>query len=219
MGDFGKRGSSTGRSAPRQRASRGAAAPSAPAPEPEDLISRGDLKALENGRVPAWANMSRLKLLGSALILALIVLANAAANGPEVLRDIRYAGTWQVANDLRADHGTCKRYVFLVSSCSAEIRSQATEELVASTSFLMFFRNANGVEMIPMRSSGDPSAVGIEYAVSDLLINRALSLLGFTLFFGSISLAFLNCVCKGRYKDGPAYHALLQHLSLQTNPA
>ena len=58
------------------------------------------------------------------------------------------------------------------------------------------------------RSNVDASAVGIRYAVSDVLLNRSLSLLGITLFFGWIAGMFLDCVRKVRYKDGPGHEAV-----------
>jgi hypothetical protein len=82
----------------------------------------------------------------------------------------------------------------------------------------MFFRGGDGAEMIPVRSSVDASAVSIQYAVSDVLLNRALSLLGITLFFGWIAWMFLDCVRKGRYKDGPGHEAVRQYVALHSSP-
>ena len=55
--------------------------------------------------------------------------------------------------------------------------------------------------------------------MSDVLLNRALSLLGLTLFFGSLAWTFLDCVRKGRYQGGPAHEAVLQYVALRSNPA
>ena len=69
-----------------------------------------------------------------------------------------------------------------------------------------------------MRSSVDASAVGIQYAVSDVLLNRTLSLLGIALFFSWVAWTLLGNVRKGRYKDGPAYEAVMQYVALHSRP-
>jgi hypothetical protein len=78
----------------------------------------------------------------------------------------------------------------------------------------MFFRSGDGAEMIPVRSNADASAVGIQYAVSDVLLNRTLSLIGIILFFGWVAWMFLDCVRKGRYQDGPGHEAVRQYVAL-----
>jgi len=77
----------------------------------------------------------------------------------------------------------------------------------------MFFRSGDGAELIPVRSNVDGSAVGIQYAVSDVLFNRILSLLGITLFFFWIAWKFVDCIRKGRYKDGPGHEAIRQYVT------
>jgi hypothetical protein len=214
MGDFGKRTVNATQAPLVRHASGGVQS----TPAWSDQISKRDLKALEKGQLPAWTNMSRLKLLGMALFVVAMVLGALAIYGPELARDLRHAGTFRVADDLRATDGTCKRYVFLVSLCSVKIHSVTSERSPSSTEFLMFFRGGDGAAMIPVRSSVDASAVSIQYAVSDVLLNRTLSLLGITLFFGWIAWMFLDCVRKGRYKDGPGHEAIRQYVALHSSP-
>jgi len=216
MGEFGKRTVNATQGATLRHASD---APRLGTPVWSDQISRRDLKALEKGQLPAWTNMSRLKLLSFALFIAAMVLGAVAFYGPELARDLRYAGTFRVADDLRATEGACRRYVFLVTPCRAKIHSVRNEQSTNSTEFLMFFRGGDGVEMIPVRSSVDASAVGLQYAVSDVLLNRTLSLLGIILFFSWIAWTFLDGVRKGRYKDGPAYEAVRQYVAHHSRPA
>jgi hypothetical protein len=215
MGEFGKRTVNATAGASFRHASD---APRQSTPDWSDQLSRRDLKALEKGQLPAWANMSRLKLLGMAFFVAAMVVGAVALYGPEVVRDLRYAGTFRVADDLRATDGRCKRYVFLVTLCNAKIRSVRNEQSTSSTEFLMFFRSGDGEQLIPVRSTVDASAVGIQYAVSDVLLNRTLSFLGIILFFGWVAWMFLDCVRKGRYKDGPAYDAVMQYVALHSRP-
>jgi hypothetical protein len=216
MGDFGKRTVNATQGATLRHASD---APRQSAPVWSDQISSRDLKALEKGQLPAWTNMSRMKLLGMAFFVAAMVVGAVALYGPEVVRDLRYAGTFGVADDLRATEGRCKRYVFLVTLCNAKIQSVLNERSTSSTEFLMFFRSGDGEQLIPVRSTVDASAVGIQYAVSDVLLNRTLSLLGVILFFSWIVWLFLDLVRKGRYKDGPAYDAVMQYVALHSRPA
>src|SRR5262245_41542991 len=117
--------------------------------------------------------MSRLKLLSLALFVMAMVLRAVAFNGPELARDLRYAGTFRVADDLRATKDRCRRYVFLVSLCSAKIHSVRNERSTNSTEFLMFFRSGAGAELIPVRSNVDASAVGIQYAVTACCITAS----------------------------------------------
>jgi hypothetical protein len=194
-------------------------APRQSAPVGSDQLSRRDLKALEKGQLPAWANLSRSKLLVFAVLMVVAALGAAAFYGPDVARDLRYAGTFRVANDLQATEGRCKRYVFLVSLCSVKIQSVGNERQTSSTEFLMAFSSGDGEAMIPVRSTVDASAVGIQYAVSDMLLNRTLSLLGIMLLFAWLAWLFLDLIRKGRYKDGPGYDALMQYVALHSRPA
>ena len=55
--------------------------------------------------------------------------------------------------------------------------------------------------------------------MSDVLLNRTLSLLGVTLFLGWMAFVFLNCLRNGRYQNGPAHEAVAQYLALRSSPA
>jgi hypothetical protein len=215
MGDFGKRTANVMQGSPVRHASD---APRSSTPDWSDQLSNRDLKALEKGQLPAWANMSRLKLLSFAFLMVVAALGAVAFYGPDLARDVRYASTFKVADDLRATYGRCKRYVFLVSLCSAKISSVRNDQSTSSVEFLMAFRSGDGEAMIPVRSSADASAVSILYAVSDVLLNRILSLFGVGLLFGWLAWMFLDCVRKGRYKDGPAYDAIMQYVALHSRP-
>jgi hypothetical protein len=186
---------------------------------PKDLISKRDLKAIEKGRAPTWANMSRTQLMASLVLVPLLCLAAILFYGPDLARDLRHAGQFAVAADLQATDGKCKRHAFLVTLCSADIRSERTGQVVATSSFLMFFRSGDGAELVAVRSSANASVISIRYAVSDVLLNRTLSLLGVAVFFGWVWWMFFDCLRKGRYKGGPAHEALAQYLADRPQPA
>jgi hypothetical protein len=218
MGDFGRRNgagaASEGR--PRRQASGG---PRQASPVWSDLISRSDLKTLEKGQLPSWATMTQLQVMGMALFVTTMVLLAVWFYAPEVARDLRYAGTYRVAHDLSASDGHCTRYMFLVTRCSANIQSADHAQAPITTHFFMFFRSGSGVPLVPVRSSADRSAVGIQYAVSEVLLNRTLSLLGVTLLFGWVGWTFFLWMLKGRYEGGPAHAAVLQYAALHASPA
>jgi hypothetical protein len=215
MGDFGKRTVNATQGLPLQHA---LGAPRESTPAWSDQISKRDLRALEKGQLPAWTNMSRFKLLGLALFVMAMVLGAVGFYGPELARDLRYAGTFRMADDLRATEGRCKRYVFLVTFCSVKLQSVRNERSTNSTEFLMSFRGGDGAAMIPVRSGVDASAVSIQYAVSDVLLNRTLSLLGIALLFSWIAWVLLDRVRKGCYMDGPAHEAVRQYVALHSTP-
>lgn len=96
--------------------------------------------------------------------------------GSGILRDQRLAGTWQPAYDLRAGDGKCKRYNFVVTFCSARIKSVARPDQPAiELDFLMLFAGGKGEAMVPVRSTTDRTAVSIHYAAETRLWNRTLS--------------------------------------------
>jgi hypothetical protein len=213
MGNFGKR---TRPGEPRRHA---AATQQQPQAMPEDLISKGDLKAIEKGQAPTWANMSKSQLMASLVMIPLLCLAAILFYGPDLVRDLRHAGTFAVATDLSATDGKCRRHAFLVTLCSADIRSERTGQVVETSSFLMFFRSGDGAELVAVRSSANASVISIRYAVSDVLLNRTLSLLGVAVLFGWVWLMFFDRLRKGRYKGGPAHEALVQYLAPRSQPA
>jgi hypothetical protein len=218
MGDFGRRtGAGTAReSKPRQYAS---GAPRQAAFVWSDLISRSDLKTLEKGQLPSWTSLSQLQVLGMAVFVMAMVLLAVCYYGPEVARDLRYAGTFRVAHDLSASEGNCTRYMFLITRCSAKIESVGQAQPATTSHFFMFFRSGSGVPLVPVRSTADVSAVGIQYAVSDILLNRTLSFLVVTLFFGWIGCIFIQWVLQGRYEGGAAHAAVQQYVASHASPA
>src|SRR5262245_38663831 len=107
MGDFGKRtGPARGDGASHGSSS----APRQPAADVSASISKSDLKALEKGQLPAWTSMSWFQLVGLVLFVMAMVLGALGYYGPGVARDLRYAGTFKAAYDLRATDGNCTRY-------------------------------------------------------------------------------------------------------------
>lgn len=80
--------------------------------------------------------------------------------GPDLLRDHRLAGTWQPAYDLQASEGKCKRTNFVVTFCTAKIKSVAKpDQAPIDHSFFMLFSGGGGEALVPVRSTTDRTAV------------------------------------------------------------
>ncbi|MCK1477323.1 hypothetical protein IVB27_21585 [Bradyrhizobium sp. 197] len=106
--------------------------------------------------------------------------------GPEILRDHRLAGTWQPAYDLEAMDGKCERTNFVITFCSAKIKSVARPDQAPTThKFFMLFSGGGGEALVPVRSTTDRAAVSIFYTAETKLWNRTLS---FILSAGIIAL-------------------------------
>lgn len=98
--------------------------------------------------------------------------------GPDILRDHRLSGTWQPAYDLQAMEGKCERRNFVITFCSAKIRSVANPGQAPTTHrFMMLFAGGGGEALVPMRSTTNRTAVSIFYAAETKLWNRTLSFL------------------------------------------
>jgi hypothetical protein len=96
--------------------------------------------------------------------------------GPDILRDHRLAGTWQPAYDLQAMEGKCERKNFVITFCSAKIRSVANpSQAPIAHRFMMLFAGGGGESLVPVRSTTDRTAVSIFYAAETKLWNRTLS--------------------------------------------
>jgi hypothetical protein len=119
--------------------------------------------------------------------------------GPDILRDHRLAGTWQPAYDLQATEGKCERTNFVITRCSAKIKSVAKpDQAPIAHNFLMLFAGGGGEVLVPVRSTIDRSAVSIFYAAETKLWNRTLSFVsvaGILALFGVVALfGFLKAV-------------------------
>jgi hypothetical protein len=122
-----------------------------------------------------------------------------ATYGREIVRDHLLSGTWQPAYDLRAVDGKCGRTNFVITTCTAKIKSVARpDQAPTSHSFLMFFSGGGGEVLVPVRSTKDRTAVSIFYSAETKLWNRTLSFLfatGALALFGVIALfSFLRAV-------------------------
>lgn len=136
---------------------------------------------------------------GSPIRWFLVCLACTAAlyaffvsYGPDIIRDHRLAGTWQPAYDLQAMEGRCKRTNFVVTFCTAKIKSVARpDQAPVDHSFFMLFSGGGGEALVPVRSTRDRAAVSIAYTVETKLWNRTLSFIFSVVFLALMDLGAL----------------------------
>lgn len=168
------------------------------------------LAVVKAGKLPAWTTASPLKLVIGLLAVGAGLCFFAVTYGGDLVRDIRLAGTWQVAYDLRAVNGSCTRHNFVVTRCSVKIQSIAEPNQAPVTSeFMMLFSSGGGELLVPVRSTTNPSAVAIGYATETKLFNRTMTFLGLTGTFALIFIGLVGALGSGRYRDGAAHRALL----------
>lgn len=218
MAGFGKRGVAGAAAATRTQVSRGVWHRQEEL-VPSDLISKRELKQIDKGYMPVWCRMGRVQLLSFVVLLPLFVVAGLWSYGPDVLRDHRLAGTYAVAGDLRATDGQCRRHAFLVTLCSVKLRGPDSNAPPVRTDFMMLFRSGEGAPMIPVRSTVDPSAVGIRYAVTDVLWTRTYSLGMGAIGFMGLWWMFANGLRRGRYRGGAAHAAALDYAASRARSA
>jgi len=77
---------------------------------------------------------------------------------------------------LQAMEGKCERRNFVITFCSAKIKSVANpDQAPIAHRFMMLFAGGGGEALVPVRSTADRTAVSIFYAAETKLWNRTLS--------------------------------------------
>ncbi len=196
MAEFGKRKYAAGAPSHRQ-----------PAPS-ADLA--GALAAARTGKLPYWAKIGPVRLVVSLLALAAVLWFLILPYAGDILRDHRLAGTWRPAYDMQVADGLCTRHNFLITNCSAKIKSRAEpNQAPVAVDFMMAFVSGGGQPLTPVCSSVDPNALTIAYAAETELLNRTLTFLAMAVGLVAGFLAGLSALVKGRYVGGAAHRALL----------
>jgi hypothetical protein len=168
------------------------------------------LAAVKAGKLPAWTTAGPVGLAIGLLIVAAGLYFITVTYAGDILRDIRLAGTWQAAYDLRAVNGSCTRHNFVVTRCSAKIQSNAEpNQAPVATEFMMLFSSGGGEMLVPVRSTTNPSAVAIAYAAETKLANRTMTFLVLTGALAAMLIGLVSALATGRYKGGAAHLDLL----------
>jgi hypothetical protein len=168
------------------------------------------LAVVKAGKLPFWTTADPVKLVIGLLILAAGLYFITVTYAGDIFRDIRLAGTWQVAYDLRAVNGSCTRHNFVLTRCSVKIQSIAEpNQAPVASEFMMLFSSGGGELLVPVRSTTNPSAVAIAYATETKLLNRTMTFLVLTGALAAMFIALASALATGRYNGGAAHHALL----------
>ena len=168
------------------------------------------LAVLETGELPAWTNAGPNRLVVILLLIVAGLYFLTATYAGDLLRDIRFADTWQAAYDLRVVDGSCTRYNFVVTRCSARILSNAEpNQAPLEREFLMLFSSGGGESLVPVRSTANPSVVAIAYAAETKLVNRTITFLALTGALAAMLIGMVSSLAAGRYRGGAAHHDLL----------
>jgi hypothetical protein len=151
--------------------------------EPAELPERA-----ANPGNPLKATLSALAMIASGVFLIFLFAS-------DLQRDLSLKGTFRPDFNVSVDRAKCSRYVFIVSQCSVRFswRDGATEQ-TASGNFLVGLRSMDGVRVIPVRSTADPSVVTSAVAL-DHLSNRIWTLVflsGASLLLGVLVLMKLH---------------------------
>ena len=156
---------------------------------------------------PAWLSPPVRAYLVLIAISASLIAWLAWLYGAEIIRDHRHAGTYRIARDIKVEQGSCQRVLFLVTFCLAEMSTPIEingylGKLTIYSRAMVSLTETGGQPMVAMRSSIEPTAVGIKYMTEDSLLNRTLTLL-FLLLPLAYGLAYsLFCLTTGRYVGG-----------------
>jgi hypothetical protein len=168
------------------------------------------LAVVKAGRLPVWTTAGPVKLVIILLIVAAGLYFFTVTYAADIFRDIRLAGTWQVAYDLRAANGSCTRHNFVVTRCSAKIQSIAEpNQAPVASEFMMLFSSGGGEMLVPVRSTTNPSAVAIAYASETKLLNRTMTFLVLAGTLAAIFIGLASALATGRYNGGAAHRDLL----------
>lgn len=167
------------------------------------------------GGLPAWTKVGPGQIVFSILLFAGILCFCFLPFAGDILRDHRLAGSWQPAYDMRVQGGSCTRYQFIATHCTAEIKSLSDAgRAPVAVGFLMGFTSGAGEFMIPVRSRIDPSAVTIAYAAETELANRTVTFLAFSGLLVLFIVMLSRQLLAGRYRGGSEHVKLVAGLQM-----
>ena len=120
----------------------------------------------------------------------------------DIIRDHRLSGTWQPAYDMQVVDARCKRYNFIVTLCSARMKSRARPDQAQSAIGYMMAFSRGDEPVVPVRSTTDPSAVSLSSAAVTHLANRTMTFLVLGGGFAASILCSLFLLLAGRSAEG-----------------
>lgn len=176
-------------------------------------LSQQEIADLDQGKLPSWTEMGLRWVIGFVVVLPLLVAYSCLHWGSGLVRDIRYAGSFVEAPELRQIEGECTRYQLLLTDCNVKFQSIGAGAAEHTIVFAEFFRFSSTTPIVPVRSTIDPSVVSVEYAVGSLW-SRALSLVGFNVMILMVWWTQFRFLLRGHYQGSKAHDAIRQYAQL-----
>jgi hypothetical protein len=122
-------------------------------------------------RTRAFDPSSARKLVIAALALIGIAVLLLTCFLTELRRDAALIDTFRLDPSISVERASCRRYLFLVTSCSVQLswRGAGTNtRQIADTRFLVGLKSMGGLMVMPVRSSADATVVTTAVALKNL---------------------------------------------------
>lgn len=153
---------------------------------------------------PHWVQHSLSKTVLCIFFFAAMIGLMVHLQAPSLMRDVRLSGTYGIDPLIEVNHGTCKGYAIL-HFCDVSLTWDDNGTAVTeNTNFIVTAFSLGRQPLIPVRSSVDPQAISVDYAVNDALQNRVLTLLFLMGLCVSGMVLLIAQLVRGRYQGGAA---------------
>jgi hypothetical protein len=117
-----------------------------------------------------------LSVAGGALMLLALGAGLPVSLLPELRHEMALENTYRPDLTVEVERASCRRYLFLVTSCSVNFSwVEGNARKTAESTFLVGLKSMGGVRVLPVRSPADPDTPTSAVAL-DNLGNRAWTL-------------------------------------------
>jgi hypothetical protein len=173
-----------------------------------DLDTARVREAPERGKPPFWRSDGSVSLALLSILFAGLLYAEIRYNDIELVRDIWLAGTWEPAPDMRIIDNKCELDlnksigddIFFLRNCAVVIEPRSGQSWTGFKSrFKVAFTTVANMPALPVRSRLDPTAIAVNYAVNDLLLNRILTSFVLMGSYITVLIALVTRLFKGEY--------------------
>lgn len=157
--------------------------------------------------LPQWAKVTFRQNVYLTLYCGLALAALWIVESPDLMRDVRLAGTYRVDLGIKVDEGRCRDLLFVAQLCSVSYSwNDAGVTTAGSTYFMTSLTATSKVPLVPVRSKEDTDAISVAFAVKDKLTNRVAGFGVWTVLLIAGAMTGLLRLASGRYAGGRAFH-------------
>ena len=162
--------------------------------------------AAEPARVPSspphWVQVSLSKTVLCIFFFAAMIGLLVHLQAPSLMRDVRLAGTYEIDLLVEVNHGKCEGYT-IIHFCDVSLTWDDNGTAVTEdTRFIVTAFSVGRQPLIPVRSSADPQAISVDYAVNGALQNRVWSFLFWVGVCAAGMITMIVRLLTGRYQGG-----------------